>query len=432
MRPLSTDHTFHFELLRVLSATRGAGGDVAEVLDAAERIEPGDFESWYRVFNRLADHVEAGVKTETVRRYPVSARNALFRAASYYRAADFFLHGNAEDPRITETWDHATACFNQAIALLPIPGQRVDLAADGFTVPAIFYRAAADDRPRPTLLLCNGYDGSQEEMLHVIGFAALERGFHVLTFEGPGQPTVRRAQNLGFINEWERVVTPVLDYCQQQPAVDMRQVSLLGYSFGGFLAPRAAAFEHRLAAVMCVDGLFDAHQAFVGQLPPALQQLLATGDADRFNQIVTATLPRDTGFRWGVEQGCWSFRAATPYDFLTQVRPMTLKDVAAQITCPVLVCEAEDDHFFAGQPEALVAALGPRATYRPLTAADAAAAHCHVGASDYANGVILDWLEDVLRAEATGPTPNAKASPLGNAPAYHEPVRAQSPVAASF
>lgn len=400
MRPLSTDYTFHFELLRVLSATRGHGGDVAEVLDAAERIAPADFESWYRVFHRLADHVAASATDEQARRHPVSARGVLFRAASYYRAADFFLHGDPQDPRITETWAHATACFDRALALLPIPGQRVSLAAEGFTVPAIFYRAAADDRPRPTLLLCNGYDGSQEEMLHVIGFAALERGFHVLTFEGPGQPTVLREQGLGFINEWERVVTPVLDYCQPLPGVDRSQVSLLGYSFGGFLAPRAAAFEHRLAAVVCVDGVFDAYQAFTGQLPAPLRQLLDAGSAAAFNQAVGAALPHNTSFRWGVEQGCWAFQAATPYDFMTQVRPMTLRDVAGQITCPVLVCEAEDDHFFAGQPEALVAALGPLATYRPLTAADSAAEHCHVGASDYANSVVLDWLEDVLREDA--------------------------------
>ena len=360
---------------------------------------PADFESWYRVFYRLAEHVAASVSDEQVRRHPVTARGALFRAASYYRAADFFLHGNPQDPRITETWNHATACFDRALALLPTPGRRVSLAAAGFTVPAIFYRAAGD-QPRPTLLLCNGYDGSQEEMLHVIGFAALERGFHVLTFEGPGQPTVLREQGLGFINEWERVVTPVLDYCEQLSEVDMSRVSLLGYSFGGFLAPRAAAFEHRLAAVVCVDGVFDAYQAFTSQLPPQLQQLLTAGSQEAFNRAVAAALPHNTSFRWGVEQGCWAFRAATPYDFMRQVRPMTLREVAGQITCPVLVCEAEDDQFFAGQPEALVAALGPLATYRPLTAADSAAEHCHVGASDYSNGVVLDWLEDVLRADA--------------------------------
>jgi hypothetical protein len=53
-------------------------------------------------------------------------------------------------------------------------------------------------------------DGSQEEMLHVCGFAALKRGFNVLTFEGSGQPTVVRKQDLGFRHDWGQVVMPVV------------------------------------------------------------------------------------------------------------------------------------------------------------------------------------------------------------------------------
>jgi dienelactone hydrolase len=98
-------------------------------------------------------------------------------------------------------------------------------------------------------------------MLHVFGFRALERGFNVITFEGPRQPSVVRNQQLGFINEWEKVVSPLVDYCETQSAVDSSKLTLLGYSFGGFLAPRAAAFEKRLSAVVCVDGVFDIFSA---------------------------------------------------------------------------------------------------------------------------------------------------------------------------
>ena len=57
---LSKDHSFHFELLRVLGAARFGGADVAEVLAAAGQIAPGDFESWYRAFVTLADTVYLG------------------------------------------------------------------------------------------------------------------------------------------------------------------------------------------------------------------------------------------------------------------------------------------------------------------------------------------------------------------------------------
>jgi len=189
MQALNADDTFHFELLRVLGTSRDRGADIGEVLDIAQRIIPGDFESWYEQFNELAGHVRAGVEPQSDG-HRVSIRNALFRAATYYRAADFFLHGNPRDPRIRETWKNATACFDHAISLLDVPGQRIPIDGGTFQIPAILYCPSEEVRPRPTLLVFNGFDGSQEEMLHQVGFAALERGFNVLTFDGPGQPTV--------------------------------------------------------------------------------------------------------------------------------------------------------------------------------------------------------------------------------------------------
>jgi pimeloyl-ACP methyl ester carboxylesterase len=320
----------------------------------------------------------------------------MFRAASYYRAADFFLHGAPRDPRIRETWKNATACFDRAISLLDVPAERVRIDGREFGIPAILYRPFADGLPRPTLLLLNGFDGSQEEMLHTVGFSALERGFNVLTFEGPGQPTVLREQEIGFIAEWERVVSPVVGYAEKLACVDASRIALLGYSFGGFLAPRAAAFEHRLAAVVCVDGLFDIYQAFTGAVSPQLRTLLDEHRIDELNRAVAIGMTRNTNMRWAVEHGCWAFQASTPYEFLERTRTMSMRGLTEQIQCPVLVCEAEDDQFFAGQPTQLAEVLGERATYRRLTSADAAGEHCHVGASDFVGRVALDWLEDTL------------------------------------
>jgi pimeloyl-ACP methyl ester carboxylesterase len=398
MLTLNSDPTFQYELLRVLGASRDRGADVGEVLAIAAEIVPGDFESWYKHFRRLADHVQASVEFAPIRRM-VSRRNAMFRAASYYRAADFFLHGDPDDVRILETWSRATACFNLALALLEYPNERLTLEAKGFDVPAILYRPADDGAPRPTLLLMNGFDGSQEEMLHVMGLAALERGFNVVTFEGPGQPTVLRNQGLGFIPDWELVVEPVVTYCERLACVDPTRIALLGYSFGGFLAPRAAVYERRFAAVVSMDGVFDVYQSFAGALPLELRKMLDEGRVEELNRAVRIAMREHTGLRWGVEHGCWAFQVATPHEFFERVRPMHLRELARLIQTPVLVCEAENDHAFHGQPAQLARALGPYASYRKLTRADAAGEHCHVGASDFAQRVVMDWLEDTLEIE---------------------------------
>jgi dienelactone hydrolase len=394
--PLSADPTFHYELLRVLGTARDRGADVGEVLRAALRVIPGDFDSWHDEFAALAHAVRDDAMAAAARGKRVSARGAYFRAATYFRAADFFLHGNPNDARITTLWRLATSCFDEAISRLDVPAERFVIAADGFTIPAVLYRAGYAGERRPTVLMCNGYDGSQEELLHVSGFAALERGFNVVTFEGPGQPSVLRSQGLGFITEWEEVVSPVMNWCAASRDVDPGRVGLYGYSFGGFLVARAAAFEPRLTAVACVDGIYDAHASFTSSFPRPVAELFEVGAADAFDRAVRVGMAHSTALRWAVEHGGWAFRADGPFEFLTRTRDMTMKDIAHRIQCPVLVCDAENDAFFKGQPVALAKAIGRNATHRVFTRSKAADAHCHVGASDHVNSVVMDWFEDHL------------------------------------
>jgi hypothetical protein len=119
-------------------------------------------------------------------------------------------------------------------------------------------------------------------------------------------------------------------------------------------------------------------------------------DAEGFNRAACAAMEADGALRWYMDQGLWSFRVATPYEFLDRSRSYTLAGVVQQIACPVLVCRAENEHFNPGQAEKLAAALGDRATVRSFTVAESAAAHSHIGALVLMNGVVLDWLAGIL------------------------------------
>ena len=59
MLKLSQNETFDFEILRVLGMSRTYGSDIAEVLTVADKLIPGNFESWYQEFITLADHINA-------------------------------------------------------------------------------------------------------------------------------------------------------------------------------------------------------------------------------------------------------------------------------------------------------------------------------------------------------------------------------------
>ncbi|EHK26159.1 uncharacterized protein TRIVIDRAFT_176493 [Trichoderma virens Gv29-8] len=407
MLQLSTDQSFHFEILRAVSIAPYQGADIGEVLTAAAKIKPGDFESYFAAFHDLAVRAHNQAEKIDVAKYPVSARTAFFREATYLRSAEFFLHGNWEDPRINSIWEQHRVAFDKAIALLPVPGQRVTLKAEGFDVPAIFYGCGRPGR-HPTIIMCSGYDGSQEELYHVAVEAALVRGINVITYEGPGQPTVRREQNLGFTHEWERVVSPVVDYALTRDDVNHDAIGLWGYSLGGYLAARAAAmeprFEPRIAAVMAIDGVSDFGAAVFQKFPPELLELYKAGNKEGVDQAVkfaVSSPEAPTSFRWAIEQGLWAFNTKSPYEWATKCLDYKLGDAVHNISVPFFVAEAEKDDLLPGQAKTVAEAVGELATYHLFTAEDGAGEHCSIGAAVLQNQVVFDWFQEVVSGNRT-------------------------------
>ncbi|ETS80152.1 hypothetical protein PFICI_07681 [Pestalotiopsis fici W106-1] len=406
---LNADENFHFEILRVLSCATSNGADIAEVLARCPKIRPGDFESWASAWTELAERVEKQARESdpSTSSGKASARNAYLRAATYYRTADFFLHGNPTDSRIMSLWAKHLEMFEAGIALMPYETQRLRIPTPhGFHVPATFYKASDGKKgPRPTLIIGNGFDGSQEEMLHVIGWPALERGFNVFSYEGPGQPTVRRYQSLGFIPEWEKVVTPVVDYLyahQKDLNVDVDKLGLWGHSMGGMLGLRAVAFEHRIKAFIACDGVWNVDSI----IPRPLLARLDEGHADQLLKDIKGG-NAETGLRWVMTHGSWVMfdekqlprGLQSPDDIKALVdkfRKFNLDGVVNQVTCKVFVGDADDDIFFMGQPKKLADALGDKATYHVFSKADDSDAHCQVGAVAVLAQKTMDWFEKVV------------------------------------
>ncbi|KAF4781375.1 hypothetical protein HER10_EVM0010935 [Colletotrichum scovillei] len=393
MLRLSPDESFHFELLRLLAHATYGGADVGEVLAIASEITPGDFESFHDAFVKRAERI---LEQENKATNPISIRDAMFRASTYYRAADFYIHGDWEDPRILSLWDKQTACFDQAISRLPIPGYRRVVKGPGFDIPVIFFPArGTTDEKLPTIVLGNGYDGSLEEMYHQYGAGILERGWNVLCYDGPGQICARRYQGIGFTHEWETVVSPVLDFLETLPIVNMKQIGIVGNSMAGLLAARAAAFDHRLAAVFSIDGLYNLMDTPVFDVEKGLARYSGVQDFAAAEKIFEdPSVP--TTARWALSHGLWAFKVRTPAEYLEKASHFNLKGIADKIQCPVFVADAADDHFFKGQPEAMRDALGDKAHYVVFTADDAAGEHCHVGAARYTNQVMFDWFEEKI------------------------------------
>jgi dienelactone hydrolase len=401
MKLVFNDESFSYELLRAVGYSSYGGADIGECLETAARIQEGDFVGWHRAWKQTADRVSAIGVRALQGGHRVSARDAFLRASNYYRTGEFYLHG-LDNAAALESSRLARSKFEQAIALMPHRSTKLAIPYEGTTLPGYLFQPAADRGPRATLLICTGFDGTQEELYMNVAQAAMDRGYNLLTFEGPGQGAVIREQHLYFRHDWEKVVTPVIDFAQTRPEIDAGRLALMGVSYGGYFAARAAAFDHRLAALLVVDGLYDLYGAAVTMMVPAeARGLLTQLDAARAPEL-DAFMERlknaATGARWALNHGPWAFGVGSAREFVARLRSYTLKEVAGQIRCPTLVCEAENDQFFRGQPEQIFDALSCEKTYARFTTEDAAEEHCHVGATRLMNQRVFDWLDEVLKA----------------------------------
>ncbi|MET9531085.1 MULTISPECIES: alpha/beta fold hydrolase [unclassified Streptomyces] len=406
------DHpTYWFETVRSMSHIAYGGADFGEVLATAGQITPGDPDSWHDAWRATADRISRDAERALAGSHRVSARDGFLRAWNYYRNAEFFLHGDPHDPRILDNYDRATGAFGQYTALAgPDVLRPVRIPFDRAELPGYFYPSPLPGR-RPLLLMHSGFDGSAEE-LHVQGaLAAQERGYHVLTFDGPGQPGTRHRHGLLFRPDWEVVVGAVIDWALTLADVDPHRIALLGVSLGGQLCLRAAAFEPRLAAVIAVDGIYDFGAAITAPLgedggdgPDIAEAGLRADSAPHIDAALEQAAEDSDTARWALAHGRYVMGGATPREFLARTLDYHLRDgIAEAITCPVLVCEAENDLFFAGQPEQVLAHLttGDK-TLMVFTEAEGADAHCHAGAQRHAVARIHEWLDERVHPEREG------------------------------
>ncbi|QNJ94964.1 alpha/beta fold hydrolase [Mycolicibacterium fluoranthenivorans] len=397
------DTSFWFETLRVLGAAAYGGADIGEVLVTAQAITAGDYDSWYDQWLATADRIAAEAEKAQAAGHLVSARDGLLRASNYYRSADFYLHGNPDDPRIRHAYGRARDCFTSAAALFDPPVTPVQIPYEGTVLRGYFYPAigrGGDTEPRPTIVMHSGFDGTCEEMHFLGAAAAQERGYHVFTFDGPGQPAALHFDGLVFRPDWEHVVTPVLDWVRDQPGVDPGKVALFGASMGGLLAPRAAAFEQRLAACIAFDGVYDMGLTAVTWMPGSradIQAVLRAESAPEVDAMIGQLMAANPNIRWAATHGQYAMGVHSPRAFFASMLDYTLADgIAEQITCPTLVCEAAADIFFEGQPQLLFDHLTCPKQLLEFTEAEGAGAHCQVGAGRLAFARIYDWLDDIM------------------------------------
>jgi alpha-beta hydrolase superfamily lysophospholipase len=391
------DDFFDGQTLRAAAAAPFGGADILECVEIARRVRKEDLDSWYEEWLAAADQAFAiGERAEEAGQ-DETARLAFLRASTYYRTAGCVYLARPVNPRLSQTIAQQTAAFRRAIPYLHAVVEPVAIPFGDLTLPGYHYRAADDGRRRATVILLDGYDGTVEETYFGNAQAALDRGYDVLAFDGPGQGSVLVDQGAVLRPDWENVLSPVVDWLLERPSVDPDRIGLIGWSLGGHLAPRAASGEHRLAACVSDSGFFDLFDSILSRIPAPLRPQIPDGNPAAValvRRLMDGIMKKPTG-GWFLRRVLYVNGVETMIDYIRQARDYSLKGRAAQITCPTLICHGELDDVSASAPLIYDELTCPKELITFL-AKDGAGGHCELGARQLYLAKAFGWLDGIL------------------------------------
>jgi pimeloyl-ACP methyl ester carboxylesterase len=353
-----------------------------------------DINSWAIEWGRTAERIEAIAEDCLTGGHVVSAREAFLRASLYWRTGLFYL--DSKDPRQLAMYHRHRSCFQQASALFDPPIEPVSIPYEnGRTLPGYFMRAAATGGARPTVMILGGADTTCEELYDFGGgAAAVRRGYNAFLWEGPGQVGAFALDpTLTYRPDWELPTRYAVDYVLSHSDVDPKRLALAGNSMGGYFAPRAAAYEKRITAVIA--------NSLLPNLKPVIRALLgldpnAPHGADTRDKIDLSE-PMKKYIVTNVCQRLGMAGASLPALF-DELGRYNLTGLEGNITCPLLSISGEGEG-------PLVNALGhdfyekltcPK-TERLVRLIEGGEAHCQMNNPSLKHQIEFDWLDDVFK-----------------------------------
>lgn len=366
------DPNFNFQLNRM--ATHG-DVDLEELREAAKRIK--DMRTWVSTFLELGERAENEGRLET--------------AATYLRGAEFFMYDDIVEKH--RVYEKAVALFRQSNARVFDEGWVAE-----YKVPygkGYLPVWSSGDGDRGIILLHGGFDSWKEEFLRHALYLAW-KGCRVFLFEGPGQGEVLKRCRIPFTWRWEEPVKAVLDH------YGLEDVTIVGLSLGGMLAPRAAAFEARISKVVAWGVMPDFLDVILSTRPKLFRNPTKVALALRLKPLVDLgarlQMAGDSLAEWGIRHGCYAFGADSPYRFLKMAGRFQWMDVAGRITQDFLLLGSTGDHFVPRhfyRKEIDMLTKAKSVTFREFTQGESAEAHCNVGNVRLVLDFILAWLDHI-------------------------------------
>ncbi len=336
--------------------------------------DPADKEAWWEEWCKMADNVGALADAAMAKGRRLTAGDYYLRAGYYYYTGERMVYPGELKSKI---YEKAIGCFNKGIPIRYPQFERVAVSYEGTTLPAYFIPAQNASGPAPAVVVFDGLDNCKEMSSVFCGLEFSRRGFNTLAIDGPGQGETLRLQKIPSRFDYEVPGRAAFDYVARRKEVDASKVAIMGYSFGGYAAPRIAALDKRYAGGVAFGAMWwDMH----AWLQRSQEQMKKGALATSHFQVP------------------WVF-GVPDFDFSKAVDLMknfSLEGIAQQVTCPFLVMHGTHDRIIPSQEaEILYQKLGSKTkTLKLFDQNEGPAEHCQVDDRQAGVNWIADWLAE--------------------------------------
>ncbi|MFL6974544.1 MAG: alpha/beta hydrolase family protein [Xanthobacteraceae bacterium] len=328
--------------------------------------------AWKEEWAAMGDKVAAIADAAAGERREITAGNNYMRAGNYYYSAERFIPPSVDKMAM---YDKALRCYRAALKRLYPNVEPVDVPYEGQSLAAYFMKAPGVTGRAPTVVLFDGMDNCKEMSVIFAGIEFAKRGMHTLAIDGPGQGETQRLRQIHSRPDYEVPGTAAYEYVASRADVDANRVAVMGYSFGGYQAPRVAAFEKRYAACVALGAMhWDLH-GWQADVKARLANDAKTSFTSNFQ------------FRWVIG-------APDNETALEWAKRFTLEGAAERIECAFLVVHGENDRIVpVAEAKTLYKRVGSnRKHIKIFTAEEGGAEHCQVDHRQQGIDYIGDWL----------------------------------------
>ena len=280
----------------------GLGAEEGELRETLSNIK--ELKDWCAQFTKLAQKYEKlaePAKVEYARIFNY------MRAAVYYHIGELFIFGPT--PEKERAHSAMVQAYAKAKTHFAYPTEDVNVPFANTNLKGYFRRLRGIEKA-PCVILVRGVDACKECELHILSNSLLEQGIFTLAVDLPGQGDTR-FRGMKMTPDFEKPVGAAVDYLLGRNDVDADRIGIWGMSFGGFIAPRAAALEKRIRACVSLSGFFG---------------------LDEFEFPLSAKL-----------HCLKNMKVADESEWAQRRKEYTLKDVIGDFSCPLLVVTGREE-----------------------------------------------------------------------------------------